>query len=58
MMIAMAYVGTGSNKMIEKLLHISVEDVADDVRRGSIIALAFVLFKNYEQVKFFSFFYY
>jgi len=48
MIIGMAYAGTASNKMIEKLLHISVEDVSDDVRRGSIIALAFILFKNYE----------
>lgn len=50
MTLAMAYIGTASNKVIQRLLTIAVEDVADDVRRSAVIALAFVLFKNYEQV--------
>jgi 26S proteasome regulatory subunit N2 len=46
--LAMAYVGTGSNKVIEKLLQQAVNDVADEVRRVAVISLAFVLFRNYE----------
>jgi 26S proteasome regulatory subunit N2 len=46
--LAMAYVGTASNKVIQRLLNQAVNDVSDDVRRISIIALAFVMFKNYE----------
>lgn len=41
----MAYVGTSSYKIIEKLLHYSVDDVSDDVRRSAVIAIGFVLFK-------------
>lgn len=47
--LGMAYVGTASNKVIEKLLHQAVNDVADEVRRIAVISLAFVLFRNYEQ---------
>jgi 26S proteasome regulatory subunit N2 len=48
--VAMAYAGTGDNKAIKKLLHIAVSDVNDDVRRASVIALGFILFKTPESV--------
>merc|ERR1711971_888294 len=41
--IALAYVGTSQNAAIRKLLHISVSDVSDDVRRAAVIALGFVM---------------
>ncbi|BEI82651.1 hypothetical protein CcaverHIS002_0305190 [Cutaneotrichosporon cavernicola] len=47
---ALAYVGTGDNKVIKQLLHFAVSDVNDDVRRAAVIALGFVLFRNYTQV--------
>lgn len=49
-MVAMAYSGTGSNKAIRRLLHVAVSDVNDDVRRASVIALGFLLFKTPKQV--------
>jgi 26S proteasome regulatory subunit N2 len=48
--IALAYAGTGSNKMVKKLLHFAVSDVNDDVRRAAVTALGFVLFRNHTQV--------
>ncbi|CAK9783205.1 26S proteasome regulatory complex, non-ATPase subcomplex, Rpn2/Psmd1 subunit [Cutaneotrichosporon oleaginosum] len=47
---ALAYVGTGDNKVIKQLLHFAVSDVNDDVRRAAVIAIGFVLFRNYAQV--------
>uniref|UniRef100_A0A8C9GL47 26S proteasome non-ATPase regulatory subunit 1 n=1 Tax=Piliocolobus tephrosceles TaxID=591936 RepID=A0A8C9GL47_9PRIM len=46
--IALAYCGLSNyNKhIIKKLLHISVSDVSDDVRRAAVIALGFVLCNN------------
>jgi 26S proteasome regulatory subunit N2 len=41
--IAMAYVGTANNSAIRRLLHIAVSDVSDDVRRGAVHAIGFVL---------------
>lgn len=41
--IAMAYVGTANNDAVKKLLHYAVSDVSDDVRRGAVSALGFVL---------------
>merc|ERR1719326_658341 len=41
--IALAYVGTSQSAAIRKLLHISVSDVSDDVRRAAVIALGFVM---------------
>merc|ERR1719428_1743684 len=41
--IGMAYVGTAQNASIRKLLHISVSDVSDDVRRAAVMALGFVM---------------
>jgi len=41
--IALAYVGTSQNAAIRRLLHISVSDVSDDVRRAAVMSLGFVL---------------
>merc|ERR1712190_475886 len=41
--IALAYCGTSQNAAIRRLLHISVSDVSDDVRRAAVIALGFVM---------------
>jgi len=41
--IALAYVGTSQNAAIKRLLHISVSDVQDDVRRAAVMSLGFVM---------------
>ena len=43
--VAMAYCGSANNKAIRKLLHVAVSDVNDDVRRGAVTALGFVLLR-------------
>ncbi|EXJ79336.1 26S proteasome regulatory subunit N2 [Capronia epimyces CBS 606.96] len=48
--IAMAYVGTGSNKAVRKLLHVAVSDVSDDVRRIAVLSLGFILFRKHSSV--------
>merc|ERR1719502_1054140 len=48
--IAMAYVGTSQNAAIRRLLHVSVSDVSDDVRRAAVIALGFVMCNQPEQL--------
>jgi len=48
--IATAYAGVNDNAMIKKLLHITVSDVNDDVRRSAVTALGFVLCRNSEQL--------
>ncbi|CEL95825.1 unnamed protein product [Vitrella brassicaformis CCMP3155] len=48
--IAMAYCGSYSNTAIRRLLHVSVSDVSDDVRRAAVIALGFILCNVPEQV--------
>eukprot|EP00933_Yihiella_yeosuensis_P014940 TRINITY_DN13181_c3_g1_i2.p1 TRINITY_DN13181_c3_g1~~TRINITY_DN13181_c3_g1_i2.p1 ORF type:complete len:1045 (+),score=290.64 TRINITY_DN13181_c3_g1_i2:25-3135(+) len=48
--IALAYAGTSQNAAIRKLLHISVSDVSDDVRRAAVIALGFVMCNVPEQL--------
>jgi 26S proteasome regulatory subunit N2 len=48
--IALAYAGTGNNKAIQKLLHVAVSDSSDNVRRASVIALGFVLIRDYQTV--------
>mmetsp|Transcript_18315 Transcript_18315/g.25730 ORF Transcript_18315/g.25730 Transcript_18315/m.25730 type:complete len:702 (-) Transcript_18315:909-3014(-) len=48
--VAMAYVATGNNSAIRRLLHVAVSDVSDDVRRAAVTALGFVLCNNPEQV--------
>eukprot|EP00928_Gymnodinium_smaydae_P054803 TRINITY_DN3850_c0_g1_i4.p1 TRINITY_DN3850_c0_g1~~TRINITY_DN3850_c0_g1_i4.p1 ORF type:complete len:1088 (-),score=297.05 TRINITY_DN3850_c0_g1_i4:206-3379(-) len=48
--IALAYVGTSQNAAIRRLLHISVSDVSDDVRRAAVIALGFVMCNQPDQL--------
>lgn len=48
--IALAYAGTGNNKAIKKLLHVAVSDSNDNVRRAAVIALGFVLIRDYQTV--------
>lgn len=48
--IGMAYIGTGDNGAIKKLLHVAVSDVNDDVRRAAVMCLGFVSFRNPETV--------
>lgn len=48
--IALAYVGSGSNSAIRRLLHVAVSDVSNDVRRAAVIAIGFVLFRTPDQV--------
>jgi 26S proteasome regulatory subunit N2 len=48
--IALAYVGTAQSTAIRKLLHISVSDVSDDVRRAAVMALGFVMCNVPEQL--------
>lgn len=45
MSLGMAYVGSGNNTAIKKLLNFAVSDVSDDVRRIAVISLSFVMFK-------------
>ena len=48
--IAMAYCGTADNGAVKKLLHVAVSDVNDDVRRGAVMSLGFVMFRQAEAV--------
>lgn len=48
--LALAYAGTADNTAVRKLLHIAVSDTSDDVRRAAVTSLAFLLFKNPDQV--------
>jgi len=48
--LALAYIGTGNNAVIQKLLHAAVSDVSNDVRMASVIALAFVLHNTPDRV--------
>ncbi len=41
--IGMAYCGTAQNSAVKQLLHFSVSDVSDDVRRAAVISLGLVL---------------
>mmetsp|Transcript_5894 Transcript_5894/g.16828 ORF Transcript_5894/g.16828 Transcript_5894/m.16828 type:complete len:1074 (-) Transcript_5894:415-3636(-) len=41
--IALAYRGTGNNGAVQRLLHFAVSDVSDDVRRGAVMCLGFLL---------------
>lgn len=47
--LGMAYLGTGNNGAVQQLLHFAVSDVADDVRRGAVLNLGFVLMGHPEQ---------
>ncbi|ODQ79717.1 hypothetical protein BABINDRAFT_7930 [Babjeviella inositovora NRRL Y-12698] len=48
--VALAYCGTGNNAAIKRLLHVAVSDSSDDVRRAAVIALGFVLLRDYTTV--------
>jgi 26S proteasome regulatory subunit N2 len=48
--IGCAYAGTGNNSAIRKLLHYSVSDVSDDVKRAALMNLGFVLFRRPEKI--------
>jgi len=45
-MIGMAYIGTGNNEALKKLLHHASADVSDDVRRAAVISIAFLMVNN------------
>lgn len=49
MALGMAYVGSGNQKAIRRLLNFAVTDVSDDVRRQAVISLAFVMFRQPEE---------
>ncbi len=48
--IGMAYAGTGNNKANQRLLHIAVSDVKDEVRMAAVTNIGFVSFRTPEQV--------
>eukprot|EP01134_Creolimax_fragrantissima_P008306 CFRG8306T1 len=48
-MIGMAYIGTGNNKALLRLLHFAVSDVNDDVRRAAVTSLGFLLYRTPRQ---------
>ncbi|KNC76703.1 hypothetical protein SARC_10812, partial [Sphaeroforma arctica JP610] len=48
-MIGMAYIGTGNNAALLRLLHFAVSDVNDDVRRAATTSLGFLLFRTPRQ---------
>lgn len=41
--VGMAYCGTANNDAIQRLLHMAVSDVSDDVRRAAVINIGFLL---------------
>ena len=47
--IGMAYCGTANNDAIQRLLHVAVSDVNDDVRRGAVINIGFLLSREPKQ---------
>jgi hypothetical protein len=49
--LGLAYRGTANNGAIARLLHWSVSDVSDDVRRAAVTNLGFVLMGAPEQVR-------
>jgi 26S proteasome regulatory subunit N2 len=49
-MLPLAYTGTLNNDAIGHLLHISISDTSDDIRRAAVTSLTFLLFKNPGQV--------
>lgn len=48
--IGCAYAGTANNNAVRKLLHYSVSDVSDDVKRAALMNLGFVLFRRPERI--------
>jgi 26S proteasome regulatory subunit N2 len=47
--LGLAYCGTANNSAISRLLHVSVSDVSDDVRRAAVMNLGFLLCSQPEQ---------
>lgn len=48
--IGCAYAGTSNNSAVKKLLHHTVSDVSDDVKRAALMNLGFLLFRRPEKV--------
>ncbi|KAG7893815.1 hypothetical protein KL908_002869 [Ogataea polymorpha] len=48
--LALAYCGTADNNAIRRLLHIAVSDSSDNVRRAAVMALGFILLRDYTTV--------
>ena len=48
--VGLAYAGTANNVATERLLHVAVSDVNDDVRRAAVTALGLVLYRTPEQL--------
>ena len=48
--VALAYCGSSNNKALQRLLHIAVSDVSDDVKRVAVIALGYVLMRDPDKV--------
>ena len=48
--IGVAYAGTSNNNAIKKLLHYSVSDVSDDVKRAAMMNLGLLLFRKPEKL--------
>lgn len=48
--IGCAYAGTSNTNAVKKLLHHAVTDVSDDVKRGALINLGFLLFNKPEMI--------
>merc|ERR1719424_286495 len=46
----LAYAGTCNNDAIQRLLHVAVSDVSEDVRRAAVLNLGFVMSNKPEQV--------
>ena len=44
--IGLAYVGSGQNNAVKRLLHLAVADVSNDVRRAAVTNLGFVLYRE------------
>lgn len=48
--LGLAYACTSNNTALQRLLHVAVSDVDDDVRRAAVMAIGFVLANQPEQV--------
>jgi 26S proteasome regulatory subunit N2 len=43
--VGLAYVGTANNQALQRLLHVAVSDVSNDVRRAAVICLGLVMLR-------------
>jgi len=48
--IGLAYVGTANNSAVQRLLHMAVSDVSDDVRRAAVTNLGLVMHEQPEKL--------